>query len=90
MLAEPRLVPPIHALRTTDPGALGLLRILRENALRMWGRRAYERPVVVGSFLGRVQVLLNEPDAIGHVLVKNASNYRRPRRVAPGDGAAAG
>jgi unspecific monooxygenase len=78
MLAEPRLVPPIHALRSTDPGALSLLRILRENALRMWGRRAYERSVVVGSFLGRVQVLLNDPDAIGHVLVKNAANYRRP------------
>jgi cytochrome P450 len=79
MLAEPRLAPPIHALRSTAPGALGLLRILRTNALQMWGRRAYERPVVVGSFMGRVQVLLNEPDAIGHVLVKNAANYRRPR-----------
>ncbi len=78
MLAEPRLVPPIHALRSSDPGALGLLRILRENALCMWGRRAYERSVVVGSFMGRVQVLLNDPDAIGHVLVRNAANYRRP------------
>lgn len=78
MVADRRLVPPIHALRSSDPGALGLLRILRENALRMWGRRAYERPAVVGSFLGRVQVLLNDPDAIGHVLVRNAANYRRP------------
>ena len=52
MLAEPRLAPPIHALRSTDPGALGLLRILRGNALQMWGRRAYERSAIVGSFLG--------------------------------------
>ncbi len=92
MLAEPRLAPPIHSLRSTDPGALGTLRILRGNALEMWGRQAYERPVMVGSFMGRMQVLLNDPDAIGHVLVRNYANYRRPgvtRRVlAPlvGDG----
>ena len=92
MLAQPRLAPPIHAIRSTDPGALGMIRILRGNALEMWGRRAYERPSMVGSFMGRIQVLLNDPDAIGHVLVRNAANYRRPgisRRVlAPllGDG----
>ncbi len=56
-----------------------MLRILKHNALRMWGRRAYERSAMVGSFMGRVQVLLNDPDAIGHVLVRNAANYRRPR-----------
>ena len=92
MLDQPRLAPPIHAIRSTDPGALGMIRILRGNALEMWGRRAYERPSMVGSFMGRIQVLLNDPDAIGHVLVRNAANYRRPgisRRVlAPllGDG----
>ena len=58
----------------------------------MWGRRAYERPALVGSFLGRTQILVNDPDAIQQVLVRNAANYRRPgvsRRVmAPliGDG----
>ena len=56
------------------------------------GRRAYERPAIVGSFFGRVQVLLNDPDAIQHVLVRNPANYRRPglsrRLLAPllGDG----
>ncbi len=78
MLAAPRLAPPIHALRSTDPGPLGMLRLIRGNALEMWGRHAYERPALVGSFLGRLQVLLNDPDAIGHVLVRNAANYRRP------------
>ncbi len=78
MLAAPRLAPPIHALRSTDPGPLGMLRLIRGNALEMWGRHAYERPAMVGSFLGRLQVLLNHPDAIGHVLVRNAANYRRP------------
>jgi cytochrome P450 len=92
MLAEPRLAPPIHAVRSTNPGAFATLRNMRGNALEMWGRRAYEQPVVVGSFLGRMQVLLNDPEAIGHVLVRNAANYRRPaitrRLLAPllGDG----
>ena len=91
-MSTPRLAPPTHPVRSTHPGALGLLRIVRGNALGMWGRRAYERPVVVGSFLGRMQVLLNDPEAIGHVLVRNAANYRRPaisrRLLAPlvGDG----
>ncbi len=78
MLAQPRLAPPIHPLRSTEPGALDMLRIIGGNALEMWGRRAYERRAMVGSFLGRVQVLLNDPEAIGHVLVRNAANYRRP------------
>jgi cytochrome P450 len=86
------LTPPIHAIRSTDLGPFALLRTIRGNALTMWGRRAYERPAVVGSFFGRVQVLLNDPDAIQHVLVRNAANYRRPglsrRLLAPlvGDG----
>lgn len=78
MLDQPRLTPPIHALRSTDLGPFALLQVLRGNALTMWGRRAYERPAAVGSFLGRTQVLLNDPDAIGHVLVRNGANYRRP------------
>lgn len=86
------LTPPIHAIRSTELGALAMIGVLRSNALAMWGRRAYERPAMVGSFLGRTQVLLNDPDAIQHVLVRNAANYRRPaisrRLLAPlvGDG----
>ena len=78
MLAEPRLVPPIHPIRSSDPGTLGAVQILQRNALEMWGRQAYERPAIVGSFLGRMQVLMSDPDGIAHVLVRNAANYRRP------------
>jgi unspecific monooxygenase len=73
-------------------GPFAMMATLRDNALAMWGRRAYERPAIVGSFLGRTQVLLNDPDAIHHVLVRNPGNYRRPsisrRLLAPlvGDG----
>ncbi len=72
------LTPPIHAIRSTRLGPLGLLRAMRGNALAMWDRRAYEQPAVVGNLLGRVQVLLNDPEALHHVLVSNAANYRRP------------
>ncbi len=71
------LTPPIHPIRSTRLGPVALLRTMRGNALAMWDRRAYEQPAVVGSFLGRVQVLLNDPEALQHVLVRNAANYRR-------------
>jgi cytochrome P450 len=88
----PALTPPIHPIRSTELGPLAMIATLRGNALEMWGRRAYERPALVGSMLGRMQVLLNDPDAIQHVLVRNPANYRRPaisrRLLAPlvGDG----
>jgi cytochrome P450 len=34
-------------------------------------------PVAEGRFLGRQQLMLNAPEAIRHVLVTNAANYRR-------------
>ncbi len=77
-----RLVPPIHPIAESELGKLELIRALRTNALTMWSRRAYEKPALVGSFLGRMQVLLNDPAAIQHVLVQNAANYRRPELTA--------
>jgi len=43
----------------------------------MWPDDAYEKEVVRQSFIGRTRLLLNQPDAIHHVLVENAGNYRR-------------
>jgi unspecific monooxygenase len=51
--------------------------VLRRNPLELWGPPAYELEVAEGKFLGRQQLLLNGPDAIRHVLVTNAQNYRR-------------
>ncbi len=77
-MSSTRLEPPIHPIRSMEPGAINLLRPIRANALAMWGRQAYERPALVISFLGRIKVLLNDPEAIAHVLVRNAANYRSP------------
>lgn len=50
---------------------------LRRNPLELWGLPAYEGGVLSGRFLGRDQLLLNDPDAIRHVLVANHENYGR-------------
>lgn len=56
---------------------LAFLRAIRTNALTMWTDAAYEQNAVVHRFLNRTNILLNDPDAIRHVLVDNWQNYRR-------------
>ena len=51
--------------------------VLRRNALELWGPPAYSEMILPGRFLGREQIMLNDPDAIRHVLVDNHENYRR-------------
>jgi unspecific monooxygenase len=54
-----------------------LLRALRTNALSTWPVDVYEQPFVRRSLAGRINYILNEPDAIHRVLVDNPGNYRR-------------
>lgn len=51
--------------------------VLRRNVLELWGEPAYEKDILPGKFLGRTQIMLNNPAAIRHVLVNNADNYER-------------
>jgi cytochrome P450 len=51
--------------------------VLRRNPLELWGELAYEMDILPGKFLGRNQVMLNDPEAIRRVLVGNPENYRR-------------
>ena len=51
--------------------------VLRRNPLELWGPAAYEEGVLPGRFLGREQLMLNDPEAIRHVLVDNHDNYGR-------------
>jgi unspecific monooxygenase len=72
----------VPALPPRPTGALslgGFLRAIRTNALTIWPDEAYEQDVQRQSLLGRKRLLLNNPDAIHHVLVGNAGNYRRSR-----------
>jgi unspecific monooxygenase len=43
----------------------------------MWSEAAYEQDVRIRRVLGRINMLLNSPAAIHHVLVENSANYRR-------------
>lgn len=87
-----RHLPPASPLATHLRGQAEAFFVLRRNPLELWGAPAYEVAVAEGRFLGRAQLLLNDPAAIRHVLLTNAANYRRTgptRRVlAPllGDG----
>lgn len=71
------LIPP----RPTPPAAplpfFRFLRALRQNALGMWPQAAYEQEIVRRRILTGVNLLVNAPAIIRHVLVDNPDNYRR-------------
>jgi unspecific monooxygenase len=75
--ASELFVPPRPEIPVRDLGWYRLLRVLRTNALSMWPERAYQQEILIQSFFGRQRLLLNRADAIHHVLVENAANYRR-------------
>jgi unspecific monooxygenase len=71
------LVPPSPPLAPDDQGAIGRMKVMRDNIIATWGKRAYEEDVIQSRFLGRASFILNTPDAIRHVLVDNYENYSR-------------
>jgi unspecific monooxygenase len=70
-------IPPRPPFAERELPLLRFLRAIRTNALTMWTEKAYEEQVLARRFFGRTHMLLNAPDAIHHVLVDNAANYRR-------------
>jgi cytochrome P450 len=71
------LRPPVPAAPEAPLPLRAFLRAIRSNTLTIWPQYAYRQDTTVRSFLGRLNVLLNAPDAIHHVLVGNPANYRR-------------
>ncbi|HQT79190.1 MAG TPA: cytochrome P450 [Rhodopila sp.] len=71
------LRPPVPMAPDVRLSARDFLRAVRTNALTMWPKSAYRNPIDVRPFLGRINVTLNDPEAIHHVLIGNAANYRR-------------
>src|SRR4051812_16422513 len=66
--------PPVTARRRSQ---LETFLVIRRNPLELWGEQAYEQDILPGRFFGREQLLLNDPEAIRHVLVENWENYGR-------------
>jgi cytochrome P450 len=71
------LRPAVPAAPETPLSLRAFLRAVRTNALTIWPASAYRQDTTVRHFFGRINVLLNAPDAIHHVLVGNPGNYRR-------------
>src|SRR5690349_3314984 len=71
------ILPPAARAPAEAPSARGIARALGENALLAFPPEAFEEEVVVRSFFGRRQVILNRPASIHHILVDNPANYRR-------------
>lgn len=55
---------------------------LRGNALAAFPQAAFEHEVLVQHFLGRRMIIENRAEAIRHVLIGNADNYRRSTATA--------
>jgi cytochrome P450 len=89
-LEAPRFHPPAPKPRTEPLGTFAFLREVRRNPLATWMEEHFEELVISGEgALGRLTVV-NDPAIIRHVLLDNASNYRKDdlqiRILAPGLG----
>ncbi len=52
-------------------------RTLHDNMIATYAEEAYERGIIERKMFGRRRFLVNEPAAIKHVLLDNASNYQK-------------
>lgn len=71
------LVPPSPPRAPNNMGAFGRMSTMRRSTIETWGQRAYEDDIIKGRFFGHASFILNNPDAIRHVLVDNYENYTR-------------
>jgi unspecific monooxygenase len=71
------LVPPSPPRAPDNMTAFGRMLAMRESPIGSWSHRSYEEDIVRGRFFGHSTFVVNEPDAIRHVLVDNYENYVR-------------
>jgi cytochrome P450 len=76
-LTHAPLVPPRPPRAPENMSAFGRIRAVRANAIQAWGQRSYEEDIIQSRLAGRRNFVLNEPNAIRHVLVDNYENYAR-------------
>lgn len=69
--------PPAPVPEEREFGRLELLLRLRRNPLTIWRTRHFREPIVAGEGLFGYGVVISDPDAVRHVLVENAANYRK-------------
>lgn len=71
------IVPPSPPRAPDDMSFLARLAVIKRNMIATWGQSAYEEDVIKGRFFFRNSFILNQPDAIRHVLLSNYENYTR-------------
>ena len=71
------LVPPAPPRAPDSMSIFGRVMAMRDSAISAWGHRSYEEDIIRSRFFGRSSFILNQPDAIRHVLVDNYENYVR-------------
>ncbi|MDB5579141.1 MAG: cytochrome [Bradyrhizobium sp.] len=71
------LVPPAPPRAPDSMGLFRRVMAMRNSAISVWGDRSYEENIIRSRFFGRSSFILNDPDAIRHVLVDNYENYVR-------------
>jgi cytochrome P450 len=71
------IIPPAPPRAPDNVGFFRRLAVIRRNMIETWGQRAYEEDVLQGRFFGRNSFILNQPDAIRHVLLSNYEKYTR-------------
>ena len=69
--------PPAPMPEEHEFSRLELLLRLRRNPLTIWRRRHFREPIVAGEGLFGYGVVISDPEAVRHVLVENAANYRK-------------
>ncbi|MHB2267233.1 cytochrome P450 [Aliihoeflea sp. PC F10.4] len=73
-------VPPAPRPRQSPPSTLGMMRIVYNNPLELWGEPSYnEKWISIHPRIGGPMVIANDPGLIRYVLVENAKNYRMAR-----------
>ena len=71
------LRPPAPEPRPKSLGLVALLRALKKNPIECWAREHFEEAVVSATRSFGHVIVINNPDAIRHVLLDNAGNYRK-------------
>ena len=69
--------PPAPTPKDEPLSLLALLSVLRDNPLKAWSAAHFEEPIVRGGLPFMPAVVVSDPDAIQHVLLDNAANYRK-------------
>jgi cytochrome P450 len=79
--------PPAPLPRATRAGPVALIRALWNSPIEAWTQAHFEEPVVTHRLPFGQAIIVNDPGGIEHVLLRNASNYRKDtlqRRIIAG------